>query len=93
LARSAVTLETERAKWPILHVYDDDDDDEEEVCRYLSWDRREFIQSLDGKHKGMEQWSKWDENIQMNLYVVRTVHFEMKLYNDQRNTQVFNLFM
>jgi hypothetical protein len=27
------------------------------------------------------------------LYVVRTVHFGMKLYNDQRNAQVFNLFI
>jgi hypothetical protein len=26
------------------------------------------------------------------FYVVRTVHFGMKLYNDQRNAQVFNLF-
>jgi hypothetical protein len=25
------------------------------------------------------------------FYVVRTVHFGMKLYNDQRNAQVFNL--
>jgi hypothetical protein len=25
--------------------------------------------------------------------VVRTVHFGMKLYNDQRNAQVFNLFV
>jgi hypothetical protein len=28
-----------------------------------------------------------------NFYVVRTVHFGMKLYNDQRNAQVFNLFI
>jgi hypothetical protein len=27
------------------------------------------------------------------FYVVRTVHFGMKLYNDQRNAQVFNLFI
>jgi hypothetical protein len=27
------------------------------------------------------------------LYVVRTVHFGMKLYNDQRNAQAFNLFI
>jgi hypothetical protein len=26
LAKAAVTLETERAKWPTLDVYDDDDD-------------------------------------------------------------------
>jgi hypothetical protein len=26
------------------------------------------------------------------FYVVRTVHFEMKLYNNQRNAQVFYLF-
>jgi hypothetical protein len=25
------------------------------------------------------------------FYVVRTVHFRMKFYNDQRNAQVFNL--
>jgi hypothetical protein len=29
----------------------------------------------------------------MYFYVVSTVHFEMKLYNDQRNAQVFNLFI
>jgi hypothetical protein len=27
------------------------------------------------------------------FYFVRTVHFGMKLYNDQRNTQVYNLFI
>jgi hypothetical protein len=27
------------------------------------------------------------------FYVVRTVHFRMKLYNDQHNVQVFNLFI
>jgi hypothetical protein len=27
------------------------------------------------------------------FYVVRTVHFGMKLYNDQRNTRAFNLFI
>jgi hypothetical protein len=27
------------------------------------------------------------------FYVVRTVHFGMKLYNDQRNAQVFNSFI
>jgi hypothetical protein len=27
------------------------------------------------------------------LYYVRTVYFGMKLYNDQRNVQVFNLFI
>jgi hypothetical protein len=27
------------------------------------------------------------------FYVVRTVHFGMKLYNDQRNAQVFNLLI
>jgi hypothetical protein len=27
------------------------------------------------------------------FYVVRTVHFGMKLYNDQRNAKVFNLFI
>jgi hypothetical protein len=27
------------------------------------------------------------------FYVVGTVHFEIKLYNDQRNAQVFNLFI
>jgi hypothetical protein len=26
-------------------------------------------------------------------YVLRTVHFGMKLYNDQHNAQVFNLFV
>jgi hypothetical protein len=29
----------------------------------------------------------------LKFYVVRTVHFGMKLYNDQRNAQVFNLFI
>jgi hypothetical protein len=29
---------------------------------------------------------------QLLFYVVRTVHFGMKLYDDQRNAQVFNLF-
>jgi hypothetical protein len=28
-----------------------------------------------------------------DFYVVRTVHFGMKLYNDKRNAQVFNLFI
>jgi hypothetical protein len=27
------------------------------------------------------------------FYVVRTMHFGMKLYNDQRNAQLFNLFI
>jgi ribosomal protein L37E len=27
------------------------------------------------------------------FYVVRTAHFGMKMYNDQRNAQVFNLFI
>jgi hypothetical protein len=27
------------------------------------------------------------------FYVVRTMHFGMKLYNDQRNAQVSNLFI
>jgi hypothetical protein len=27
------------------------------------------------------------------FYVVRTVHFGMKLYNDQRNARAFNLFI
>jgi hypothetical protein len=27
------------------------------------------------------------------FYVVRTVHFGMKMYNDQRNAQAFNLFI
>jgi hypothetical protein len=27
------------------------------------------------------------------FYIVRTVHFGMKLYNEQRNAQVFNLFI
>jgi hypothetical protein len=27
------------------------------------------------------------------FYALRTLHFEMKLYNEQRNTQVFNLFV
>jgi hypothetical protein len=27
------------------------------------------------------------------FYVVRTVHFGMELYNDQRNAHVFNLFI
>jgi hypothetical protein len=27
------------------------------------------------------------------FYVVKTVHFGMKMYNDQRNAQVFNLFI
>jgi hypothetical protein len=27
------------------------------------------------------------------LYVDRTVHFGMKLHNDQRNAQVFSLFI
>jgi hypothetical protein len=32
-------------------------------------------------------------NINFNFYsVVRTVPFGMKLYNDERNVQVFNLF-
>jgi hypothetical protein len=29
----------------------------------------------------------------MEFYVVRAVHFGMKLYNDQRNAQGFNLFI
>jgi hypothetical protein len=29
----------------------------------------------------------------IKCYVVRTVYFEMKLYNDKRNAQVFNLFI
>jgi hypothetical protein len=29
----------------------------------------------------------------LKFYVVRIVHFGMKLYNDQRNAQVFNLFI
>jgi hypothetical protein len=29
----------------------------------------------------------------IKFYVVRTVHFGMKLYNDQRNAQVCNLFI
>jgi hypothetical protein len=29
LERAAVTVETERAKWPTLDVYDDDDDDDD----------------------------------------------------------------
>jgi hypothetical protein len=33
------------------------------------------------------------ETLQWNFFVARSVHFEMKLYNDQRNTQVFNLFI
>jgi hypothetical protein len=28
-----------------------------------------------------------------DFYVVRTVHFGIKMYNDQRNEQVFNLFI
>jgi hypothetical protein len=28
----------------------------------------------------------------IKFYVVSTVHFGMKLYNDQRNAQVFNFF-
>jgi hypothetical protein len=31
--------------------------------------------------------------IYFKFYVVRTVHFGMKLYNHQRNAQVFNLFI
>jgi hypothetical protein len=31
-------------------------------------------------------------NIKNFFYVVRTVHFLMKLYNDQRNAQVFYIF-
>jgi hypothetical protein len=29
----------------------------------------------------------------LKFYAVRTVHFGMKMYNDQRNAQVFNLFI
>jgi hypothetical protein len=29
-------------------------------------------------------------NCTRQFYVVRTVHFRIKLYNDQRNAQVFN---
>jgi hypothetical protein len=29
----------------------------------------------------------------LKFYVVRTVHFGMKLYYDQRDAQVFNLFI
>jgi hypothetical protein len=29
----------------------------------------------------------------IRFYVVMTVYFGMKLYNDQRNAQVFNLFI
>jgi hypothetical protein len=32
------------------------------------------------------------KNVLEKFYVVRIVHFGMKLYNDQRNAQVFNLF-
>jgi hypothetical protein len=32
-------------------------------------------------------------NLVKKFYDVRTVHFGMKLYNDQRNAQVFNLFI
>jgi hypothetical protein len=31
--------------------------------------------------------------LQSIFYVVRTLHFEIKLCNDQRNVQVFNLFI
>jgi hypothetical protein len=29
----------------------------------------------------------------IKFYVVRTVHWGLKLYNDKRNAQVFNLFI
>jgi hypothetical protein len=43
----------------------------------------------------------WEGNVKMDLKemdwtklcVVRNVHFGMKLYNDQHNAQVFNLFI
>jgi hypothetical protein len=34
-----------------------------------------------------------NNNTQTIFYVVRTVHLEMKLYNDQRNAHVFNIFI
>jgi hypothetical protein len=34
-----------------------------------------------------------EETYICNFYVVRTVHFGMKLYNDQHNAQAFNLFI
>jgi hypothetical protein len=33
------------------------------------------------------------DTLHTKFYVVRTVHFGIKLYNDQRNAQVFNLFI
>jgi hypothetical protein len=36
---------------------------------------------------------KTNEDISSEFYVVRTVHFGMKLYNNQLNAQVFNLFI
>jgi hypothetical protein len=44
----------------------------------------------------MERSVEWTDKHTDNFfvfYVVRTVHFGMKLYNDQRNAQVFNLFI
>jgi hypothetical protein len=32
-------------------------------------------------------------NKYLEFYVIGTVHFGMKLHNDQRNAQVFNLFI
>jgi hypothetical protein len=34
-----------------------------------------------------------DRHVYIKIYVVRTVHFGMKMYNNQRNAQVFNLFI
>jgi hypothetical protein len=34
-----------------------------------------------------------NRGIYIYFYVERTVHFGMKLYNDERNAQVFNLFI
>jgi hypothetical protein len=39
------------------------------------------------------QWIPEQIKIFHDVFIVKTVHFGMKLYNDQINAQVFNLFV
>jgi hypothetical protein len=49
------------------------------------------MKGIDNK-SWLQQYSSIHNNDYSKCYVVRTVHFGIKLYNDQRNAQVFNLF-
>jgi hypothetical protein len=40
-----------------------------------------------------QQGKSWLKAAAFLIYVIRTVHFGMKLYYDKRNAQVFNLFI